>query len=363
VRLLIRGLAAVAVVLTTGCTAFLPDVAPGRKFRMVGYVRGRADIAAIGARKLTHINYAFAKVSPDGEIVFDNPDAPAHLAQLQALKAKNPHLKILVSVGGWGADNFSDAAVSEESRLRFAQSALAMAKRYALDGIDLDWEYPAQPGPGIKFRPEDRENFTLLLKAVREQIGPRLLTIASTAGRYLELTEMDKIHPYLDFINLMTYDFAGVWTPTTGHHTALYRSGAAPPNAPSTESFVMQYLRAGVPARKIVVGVAFYGRSWAGVNPENDGLYQPYEKYDLDLAYARIAAEYLPAFEKHFDHGAKAPFLWDPASRRFVTYDDPRSLREKAKFIRYHRLGGVMYWEHSHDPGEVLLDTLVKQLR
>ena len=122
---------------------------------IIGYVFGPANIHGISAEKLTHINYAFALVSKDGEIVLNNPEAPAHLSQLQALKAKNPSLKIIISVGGWGADNFSDAALSDTSRDSFARSAVGLIKRYALDGIDLDWEYPGQPGPGIKYRPED----------------------------------------------------------------------------------------------------------------------------------------------------------------------------------------------------------------
>ena len=89
-------------------------------YRIVGYVFRPASIYGISAEKLTHINYAFALVSKDGEVVLNSPDAPAHLSQLQALKAKNPSLKIIVSVGGWGADNFSDAALTDASRDKFA---------------------------------------------------------------------------------------------------------------------------------------------------------------------------------------------------------------------------------------------------
>src|SRR5687768_8799391 len=96
------------------------------KFMIIGYVFGRANIYGISAERLTHINYAFALVSKDGEIVLNNPDAPARLSQLQALKAKNPALKIILSVGGWGADNFSDAALSDPSRDRFAKSAVGL---------------------------------------------------------------------------------------------------------------------------------------------------------------------------------------------------------------------------------------------
>jgi chitinase len=363
--------------LVAGCRTFAPDVAPHRKFRIVGYVRGRADINAISAQKLTHINYAFARVNPLGLVELEDPDAPAHLAQLQALKARNRDLKIIVSVGGWGADFFSDAALTDASRCRFAESAMNLLKRYALDGIDLDWEYPGQPGPGIIFRAEDKENFTLLLKTLREELDMLsdarhrrgfdryTLTIASAGGRYFDHTQMDRLHVYLDWINVMTYDLSGGWSPTTGHHTPLYRSIAAEEKTASTESFIRQHLSAGVPPRKIVVGVAFYGRGWRGVIRDNAGLYQRYDQYESDYPYWRIAGQYAgaPGYERRWDKAARAPYLWNAEAGRFISYDDPRSLEEKARFVRQYGLGGVMYWEHSHDPAEVLLNALYFALR
>ena len=342
-------------------------------FKIVGYVRGRADINAIGAEKLTHINYAFAKVNPLGVIDFEDRDAPAHLAQLQALKSRNPQLKLIVSVGGWGADFFSDAALDDASRCRFAMSAVDLIKRYALDGIDLDWEYPGQPGPGIGFRAEDKENFTLLLKTVREEID-RLgearrrsytLSIASAGGRYFDHTQMDRLHVYLDWINVMSYDLSGGWSPGAGHHTPLYRSTFAPATAVSTESMVQQHLDAGIPPRKIVVGVAFYGRGWRGVMPENNGLYQRYDQYESNFPFSTIAHDYLgaPGYERRWDSVAHAPYLWSAEHGRFISYDDPQSLAEKANFVKTHRLGGIMYWEHSHDPSEVLLNAIFNAFR
>ncbi len=358
------------ILLLCGCQS-LPPVAPHRPFRIIGYVRGRADINAIGAKKLTHLNYAFAKVNPLGEVWFEVPDAPAHIAQLQALKAVNPDLKVVVSVGGWGADFFSDAAASEASRCLFATSAIEMLKRYALDGIDLDWEYPGQPGPGIRYRPEDRENFTQMLKVLREELdmlsdarGRKgfdryTLSIASAGGRYFEHTEMDRLHRYLDWINVMTYDFTGGWSPVTGHHTALYGSPA------SAEAFIRQHLDAGIPSRKIVVGAAFYGRGWRGAYGGKDGLNQPYDQYESDYPYSKIARQYLGAtgYERRWDDAARAPYLWNPEVGRFISYDDPQSLAEKARFVRRYGLGGIMYWEQSHDPSEELLDALVAGLR
>jgi chitinase len=353
------------------------DLAPADDaYRIIAYVRGRAEIHRIGAQKLTHINYAFATVSPEGDVVLEDPDSPAHLAQIQALKAKNPSLRVLVSVGGWGADNFSDAALTQESRYRFATSAIEMVKKYGLDGVDLDWEYPGQAGPGIKFRAEDKVNFTALLRELRAHLDwlsyqrgrwgrdPYLLTIASAAGNYFKHTEMDVLHEYLDFINIMTYDMVGSWAPATGHHAALFgRSGDDP--GPSTESYVRQHLEAGIPARKLVVGVPFYARAFAEVDPADDGLFQKYGRYATEYSGSVLSRDLVgkQGFTRRWDDVAKAPFLWNPETRTFITYDDAESLKLKTDFVKRLGLGGVMYWEHSHDPEETLLDVLYEDLR
>jgi chitinase len=366
------------LLITASATAF-PNVPAVKlpKYRIVAYVFGAKEIYAISAEKLTHINYAFALVSKDGEIVLNNASSPEHLAQLQALKAKNPKLKIILSVGGWGADNFSDAALTDDSREKFARSAIDLVRRYALDGIDLDWEYPGQPGPGIKYRPTDKENFTLLLKTVRhhldllsderarKEVDRYTLTIASAAGEYFRHTEMDKLHAYLDWINIMTYDFYTSGAKTTGHHTGLYRSLDADDSGGYAESSVKQHLDAGIPRKKLVVGAAFYGRSFAGVKPENNGLYQPYERYAGEYSYDALARDFLnkQGFKRMWDNSAKAPYLWNPDSATFITYEDGESLKAKAGFVKSQGLGGIMYWQHGHDPAEVLLSTIFEQLR
>src|SRR5882724_11445707 len=305
------------LLLIAGIQNVLPNAAK-TKYRIVGYVGGRTDINSIGADKLTHVNYAFATVTPDGNVVLRNPDAPAHLAQLQALKSRNPALKVIVSIGGWGADNFSDAALTDASRAKFTTSAMEMLKRYALDGIDLDWEYPGQPGPGIKFRPEDKQNFTLLLKALRESLdnlskarnhtgdNKYTLTIASSDGEYFDHTEMDKLHVYLDWINVMTYDLYNVATPTTGHHTGLYPSASGPANQRCTETSIKQHLAAGIPANKLVIGAAFYGRGWTDVNPTHNGLYQV-GRFVQAYSYADLVANYINknGFRRLWDDTAK----------------------------------------------------------
>ncbi|SMO46481.1 glycoside hydrolase family 18 protein [Fodinibius sediminis] len=360
---------------------FAPDGAAQQKstspFRIIAYADGGVDSWKMDAGKLTHINYSFAHVNDKGEIHFrDEIKAARRLARLQKLKAKNPALKLLVSVGGWGADGFSDAALTAESRDIFSSSAVKLIKTYGLDGIDIDWEFPGQPGPGIKYRPEDKGNFTLMLKSLRTHLDSLsdergltgddrfLLTIASNDDQsFFDHTQMDQLHPYLDFINVMTYDMFTVGSETTGHHTGLYQSSPGAP-ARTAAAAVRRHLDAGIPARKIVLGAAFYGRSWSGVNPENKGLYQPFEEFYEFIPYARLKSDFINeyGFKRYWDDGAKAPYLWNIKKKIMVAYEDPESLKHKAAYIRDKGLGGVMYWHHSYDPEQILLQTLHREL-
>lgn len=253
------------VVILAGC-ATSPRVAP-KQYRIIGYITHRTDIERIDATKLTHINYAFAKVRGDDYVAFEDSDAAANLGRIRDLKKINPRLQILLSIGGWGAEWFSDAALTSDARCRFSSSAIALMDQYDLDGLDIDWEYPGQPGAGNRFRAEDRENFTALLAELRYELdllgAPRgrhyLLTIASSGGRYFDHTEMDRVNAYIDWFNVMTYDFVAGWSRVTGHHAGLLGTGK--PRVPaSAEGFVAQHLAAGIPPDKIVVGVPFYGK-------------------------------------------------------------------------------------------------------
>jgi chitinase len=345
-------------------------------YRLVGYVAGWEKAVPIAAEKLTAINYAFAHIS-DGRVVLDQPGAADGLKGLYALRMRNPRLQILISVGGWGADGFSDAALTDASRLAFAQSAAETIAQHGLDGIDLDWEYPGLPGPGIVHRDEDKTNFTLLLQALRQQLdalGEKrqrraeahyLLTAALADGEFTKFIELDRIHAYLDWIDLMTYDFHNSLTPTTGHHAALRRSATSSANERSVESAVHQYLAAGVPARKIVVGVPFYGRAFADVTAQDNGLDQTYGKYEGDHPWPQLVADFIDrnGYARHWDATAQVPYLWNAQTRVFVSYDDPQSLKLKAEFVKANGLGGMMYWEQSQDPRGELLGVLSAALR
>ena len=329
--------------------------------RVVAYVTGWQTRPDIPATKLTHINYAFARIDAEGKAVLAHPGVPDHLAYLRSLKAKNPQLKILLSVGGWEAEGFSDAAVSAAPRATFARSVVALLREHSLDGV-----YPGQSVAGIKSRPEDKQNFTALLQEMRAQLGDRyLLTIASADREYFRFTEMDRLHVYLDWINVMSYDFFNSLTPTTGHHAGLYASAFAAPDDRNADASVKQHLAAGIPPQKLVLGVAFYGRGFTGVTPLHDGVNQPYQRFEAAHPYSELVAKFIDSngFVREWDAKAQAPFLWNGQTHAFITYDDLQSIAIKAEYVRKHGLGGVMFWELSQDSGEVLVDAIVKGLR
>jgi chitinase len=192
-----------------------------------------------------------------------------------------------------------------------------------------------------------------------------LLTIAAADREYLEHTEMDKVPAYLDWINLMSYDFFNSLTRTTGHHAGLYPSRFSAPTDRNADAAVKQYLAAGVPADKIVLGVAFYGRGFAGVVPVHNGVNEPYQRFEGEHSYAELVDKFIgkQGFTRYWDEAAQAPYLWNSASRTFISYDDPQSIAIKSQYVLEHRLGGVMFWELSQDHDGELLQVVANQLR
>jgi GH18 family chitinase len=335
------------------------------------------DPAAIAADELTHINYAFANIA-DGRVVEGFKNDAENFRVLAALRRRHPHLKILVSVGGWTwSGGFSDAALTPESRRRFVQSAVEFVRRHDLDGFDVDWEYPGLPGYGNTHRPEDKQNFTALMAELRAALdkegAPRrrhyLLTFAAGASsQFLAHTEMEKVQASVDFVNLMTYDFREAeGDPIAGHHANLY-THPADPDQSSADRAVRDFLAAGVPPGKLVLGVPFYGRAWGDVDGDdaNGGLLRPGRKpaERLDTHYANLSALVQSgAFARRWDPASQAPYLWSREKKMFVTFDDPESLRVKSRYIVEHGLAGAMFWEYYADPTGTLLGTLFTELR
>ncbi|GAB2553766.1 glycoside hydrolase family 18 protein [Spirosoma areae] len=348
---------------------------------VIGYVTGNGWTKdQIDAQKLTHINYAFAIPAPTGELAPLRAKDEANLAALTSLRTVNKNLKILISVGGWGGCKyFSDAALTDASRRTFANSATALLKKHNLDGVDIDWEYPDQVGAGNIFRPEDRQNFTLFLKAIRDRLDEQgqqdnrtgsnhYLLTAATGGdtAFVNHTELGNAQQYLDYVNIMTYDLYHGNDKVTGHHSPLSQSAKGDHARNSSADAVEGHIRAGVPASKIVLGLPFYGRGWADTRAQDNGLYQPSTGKHQFISYDELVAKYINknGFTRYWDADAKAPYLWNPSSRMFISYADPESFIHKVNYVQSKHLAGVMFWEYTYDLQQksALLNALVRDL-
>lgn len=345
-------------------------------YRVIGYDKVFGNtILPRDVDRIDVLIYAFARVL-DGYVVLD-PPMQQRLAQRVALKKDHPRLKVVLSVGGWKAGGFSEAASSDEARRRFADSAAALVAANHADGLDIDWEYPGHHESGIVSSTQDREHFTLLLQATRRALdrvgdadGHRgddhySLSIAAADGPFVSDMDLAATAASLDWINLMTYDFVNSMVPYTGHHSGLHDSASAPADARSADKAVRQFLAAGVPASKLVLGAAFYGREFADVSPANDGLYQPYGHYQGEHPWPQLKSDFIDrnGFVRHWDAQAQAPYLWNATTREFISYDDPQSLAAKAAYVKTMHLGGIMYWEQGEDPQGELLDAIWRGLQ
>lgn len=383
-----------------------PPVDGGSGPRVVGYfaewsIYDRAyQVLDVPAWNLTHLNYAFANISPTGEVIpfdtwaavdksfpGDTWDQPfrGNYRQLLLLKEQYPHLQTLISVGGWTlSDKFSDVALTEQSRFHFAASAVDFIVTYGFDGIDLDWEYPVSGGlPSNTYRPSDKENYTLLAAEVRRQLDVRgtldgrhyLLTIAAPAGfDKIANFELGPLAGCVDWFNVMTYDYHGTWENSTNHLAPLYAS----PNDPSAlaaqyniDWTIQAYLGAGVPADKIVMGIPLYTRAWQGVGSANNGLYQPasgsapgtWEAGMYDYADLHDLLESQPdQYLLFWDEEAQVPYVYNPTlgGGMFSSYENQASVQAKLDYLSLYQLGGVFFWELDGDVRDpASLDSLV----
>jgi chitinase len=343
--------------------------------RIVGYATGWDAARDQDAGKIDTLIFAFAAVV-DGRAAVDAA-GEEHLQQLTALKAAHPALRVAISVGGWGAGGFSEAAGSAAGRRAFADSAAQLVAARNADGLDVDWEYPQHGESGIRASPRDRANFTLLLRAIRaslDQAGAArgrtaanhyTLSIAAADGPFVSGIEIAAVSSSLDWFNLMTYDFVNSQVPSTGHHSGLHASQLTPIDGRTADRAVRQFLAAGVPPGKLLIGAAFYGREFAEVRAAGDGLYQLYGHYQGEHPWPDLKNNYIDrnGYARHWDAAAQAPWLWNASTRRFVSYDDPQSIFAKAAYVKARHLGGIMYWEQSLDPGGELLEAVWRGLR
>jgi len=351
------------------------------------------------AQQLGTINYAFAKIengrvfivdkwaaidkpftaqeSVDGKADTDPaPQAVRGLfGQFRKLKAKFPHLQLMISIGGaTGSAPFSELASTTEGRRKFADSCVEMflagkvgnGRTLAglFDGIDLDWEYPGGT-EGVAGKPEDTRNFTLLLTELRQQMDAqgkkdgrqyRLSIAAPAFPSAIAKIEWKQIAPLVDYVNLMAYDLHGAWEKVTGHHAPLLPAESETGDARklNANAAVMALIARGFPATNIVLGIPFYGRGWQGVTLSENGFGQAATSAAKGTYEAGIDDYHvLKNFNGREFYDAKTITVWRYSAETgiFWGFDDARTVRMKAQYARTKAggLGGVMFWDLSGD--------------
>ncbi|RJQ79211.1 glycoside hydrolase family 18 protein [Pseudonocardiaceae bacterium YIM PH 21723] len=427
VLLAATAVAALGIGVTTQVTV-APSASEAAPTRTVGYFTGWSmydapaywvkDVQTSGtAAKLTHLNYAFANVNQQGKCYaitktgegdayadYQNPvlagdavdgqadatDQPlaGHFNQLKKLKAKNPNLRVNMSIGGWTwSKYFSNAALTDASRKAFAQSCIDLYIKGNLpkldgmdqggpgvgagifDGFDLDWEWPAAEGnTGNVIRPEDKANYVLLVQELRKQLD----AIGQTTGKRYEITtfapadaakidagwDVPKLNGLFDYFNIQGYDLHGDWDKTTNHQSAIKAPAGDPsPQKWSIDQTVQDWIKRGADKSKLVVGLPFYGRGWTGVpaGPSGNGLFQ------TSTACANIPGSTECGYGNYkllkplLNQGYKlyrdeqAGFAWLYNGTNFITYDDPTEIKRKAAYIKAQGLGGGMIWSLDGD--------------
>lgn len=319
---------------------------------IIAYYSGGVDqIDRYPVEKLTHIIYSFCHMKGN-RLNVDNAADSATIKKLVSLKKKNPSLKVMLSLGGWGGcKTCSDVFDIPAARKEFAASVKELNDYFKTDGIDLDWEYPGIPGhPGHPWKPEDKPNFTELVKDLRAALGEKN-EISFAAGGFPqfleEAVEWHALAPLIDRVNLMSYDLVSGFSTVTGHHTPLYSNNK---QVASADHAITWLDSIGFPLNKVVIGAAFYARTWEGVEGDNAGLYQS-GKFKSFVPY-RTFHEMLTK-ERGFmflrDGRSWAPYAYNANEKLFATFDDDISIREKTKYARRKKLNGIMFWELTLD--------------
>jgi GH18 family chitinase len=308
---------------------------------------------SINYSKYTIINYAFVQPQADGSI--GAPDA-TKLKNLVSAAHQNG-TKVMLSIGGWTwSYNFPTIAANASSRQKFGSACAGLISSYNLDGVDIDWEYPCADNGGT---PADKVNFTLLMQSIRSAIGGKLLSACFSPAQFkMDFIEWEKVSTILDMLNMMTYDMTGSWDKIAYHNSPLFASDGGDPtlNIDAVVSYLI--VKYNVPRNKINIGAPFYGQGMIGVSE----LFGTMGGGDGTPTYAAILG-IKGNYTEYWDAKAQVPYLLNVNTKKYISFDNPRSMEAKGQWVVNNKTRGVIVWETSGDgAGTPLANALAKGL-
>lgn len=331
------------------------------------YAGDSVKISSYPVEKLTHLIFSFGHLQGNRFHLFKKGDTIL-IRNMIALKQRNPSLKVMVSLGGWGGcATCAEVFASRKGRKIFARSVKQTLRYFGADGIDLDWEYPTIKGfPGHVYTADDKDHFTELVKQLRKTLGKKA-EISFAAGGFTEYlrysVDWKAIVPKIDRINLMSYDLVSGFSTVSGHHTPLYSNH----EFPESVDHGVRYLDSiGVPPGKIAIGAAFYARIFATTDTLNFNYNRP-AVFKKGVSYKNFDKEFPGAAGYHYrwDNTAQAPYLYNNALKQFITFDDSTSIRLKTAYVLSKKLNGIMFWQLADDKETDglldIIDTIKKQ--
>lgn len=313
-------------------------------------------------KTLDVVNYGFATVDANGNLVLNNTGYTKYLEEV--LKLRQQGIRVLLCIGE-NSKNFSDMTFDTTKMNKFVSQVIAAVEEYHFDGVDIDWEFPGvSTGRDVSV---DRPNYTKLIKALRsgldkaqESGGTKYLLTAAIPGTSWgsERYEMNILDNYLDYVNMMSYDLNN--ESIACHHSSLHTSTTAKAYGFSIEYGVNRFVSLGFNKNQIVVGMAFYGKYYTGATALGKTA-----NFNKNIHYTVIAKNYLGGgeYQQLWDDVAKAPYILNTSTGEYISYDNARSITEKCKYSKSSGIKGVMFWDYSEDTTGTLMKAIYDEMK